>query len=1237
MSTPYTNQKKVEENFNSIFNNKGIFSAVGEKSINNFKSKFVEEQEEQPNLHYFAVGHVFKNIDTKRIFEYQLTDDEKDTVPTKFLKLQSSAFRFGFVDSNMKVNGNKLYILIDQIRNINAHFIHDFELIRKDNIEKNVIDFLEESFELALIQGIFSKKYSKIKVQNKIDFLSNEQKDELLKSILEKLDEEIIQFLKESFYQTLFTQNEEKWKGNKEYKKACKKFLETHLITKKDWIHWILYNNVEEDVEWHLNPKGDNSPNNHTHKALVIRKGEYLSFEACLFMMSMFLYANEANYLIPKLRGYKKNGKEDSPKLEVFRFFAKKFKSQDIDSENNSLVKFRDMVQYLSKFPVKWNQDLMADTYYIHELKTFIFEREIVNTYQFDIENYFVDKLGKSEYNKLKSTITEDFVKYVKNYFGSTNISDYSVYNDDFKTLIEKSPEYLSDKRQLKDIIAQIKKRKEYNRNSKLQKSKSKIESRIEKFDNFKKNLSSITNTNTIKLKERLENNLLFISNGRNNDRFMDFAARYLAEVNYFGEDAEFKMYENYYTEQELDSLKRKEEELSKKEFEKLPYHSGKLVHFSTYSQHLKKYPNWDTPFVVQNNAIYVKLNGLDYERGNAFCIQRDLLNYLLEHALTLENPENRGKDLFLAFRQEKEVKLNNAIKQLKESNSISAGEKTAFKKLLPKRLLHQYCPPEKRTLEELTSLEKILKDAKDAQANYDEQLKQAIYEDREDLFLKKNKGKQFKLKFIFKAWQLMFFREQYEMNKQAKAMIEQQNLEKNKSHEIGHHKSLNITRDEYNDFSKWLFAMDEVPQYKKQLGILLESKGVLQNPELNKIFAADHSNKYASINEVFNETIGLYERWLNSNSENSKINSYSLANYSKMMEVGNIHINLSHFIAFAENRGVVVKKNGKIIRPLTRNSRYLFNTFYGIAVDHQNFKKLDKKQQKLVFILRKKLFKNHLEDCLLYEVALRYFTDDDALRAKSYNNLATLLVQDVPIQVNNVKWLDSNGNVKNGSYKVIVPFKDLEKFAQIQYFDKSLNQYSLLRNLPIYLSIVKTNEEQVIQIKDMEKTYKRDKTVSLSHFSLLNNHLITQQGRFTFCIMAMEEYFIWKHQVRIEQQSDNVKPKNRIVISEIPTLQSYFIRNQIRNTAFHFNLPLKETYKQAFLKIEKQFIASEVKAKKYKALDECPYMLRQTIRSFIGQIHDEAKMNFRPNMTSEQKLDERKRTEDDVFNKLIK
>jgi hypothetical protein len=303
MSTRYTNQKKVEENINYVFSNKGIFAAVAEKTLTNYKSKFNEGQTIQPNLHYFAVGHTFKNIDTKRIFDYQLSEDEMDILPTKYFSLQQNKFSFP-IDGQTKTD--KLYLLLDNIRNINAHFIHDFNFLKVDNIDENIICFLIDSFELALIKGVFAKKYGDKKSKLRLDFLSNEARDEILTDILENLDKELIVFMKEIFYQTLYVVDKKEWR-NKELNQEKKDFLDNHLSSKEDWINWILFNCVEEDIDWYLNNYGDYDPHpdskNHKHKVLTIEKGKYLSFEGSLFMMTMFLYANEANYLIPKLKG----------------------------------------------------------------------------------------------------------------------------------------------------------------------------------------------------------------------------------------------------------------------------------------------------------------------------------------------------------------------------------------------------------------------------------------------------------------------------------------------------------------------------------------------------------------------------------------------------------------------------------------------------------------------------------------------------------------------------------------------------------------------------------------------------------------------------------------------------------------------------------------------------------------------------------------------------------------------
>ncbi|WP_445711866.1 hypothetical protein [Flavobacterium sp.] len=1220
MNTPFTNNKKVDENINSIFNNKGIFAAVAEKTINNFKSKYNLEKQQQPNLHYFAVGHTFKNIDTKKIFDYQLTVDEKDTFPTKYLSLQQENFSFlrnERLEGTNKYSIDKLYNLIDNIRNINAHYIHQFGLIEIQQIDKQIITFIKESFEVALIRGVFAKEYGKRKEEKekekkeKVDFLSNEDKDKILLDILSNLDSELIQFTKEIFYQTLFVKNEKEWGAKTEDYKQKKNFLESHLKTKDDWIDWILFNNVEEDMQWSLNPKGNNQTDNHIHEVLTISKGIYLSFEGCLFIMSMFLYANEANYLIPKLKGFKKNkNPQDTSKLEVFRFYAKKFKSQDVDSEHNQLVKFRDVIQYLNKYPVRWNAVLHTEAYYVEELKNRIIKTEIKKYYGEDASDEFVIFAKHTLWGSknVDKTIEVRFQKISKE------------NKDKYNLIINQNPDYTNNIKSILEIEKEQKKLyKKKNttseEDSKLKKYQESLIKLRNKNKKIEENRKRYTNENTEKLKKRIESNLIYISNGRNNDCFMQFATRYLAEVNYFGKEAQFKMYENYFSGEEQQALRDKKEKLSKKDFDKLHYHGGKLTHFSTYENHLKNYPDWDMPFVIQNNAIYVKIPGINYQKEASFCIQRDLLNYLLEHALVRKNPENEGKHFLINYFNFKNKEFQEGVALLKEKaiDDTIAIDKTALKKIFPKRLLHQYSPPVVLK-EKVLPFKKYLDNAIDAEVKYESQKKQAKEENRLDLFLKKNKGKQFKLKFIFRAWQLMFFKEQYLKNKEGQAILDKTNsLPKNKEHEFGHHKKFNITREEYNLFSKWLFAMDEIPSYKKQLENLLNEKHFFEDMHFKRMFANANT-----LNDFYIKTKQAFENWLPNQTEEEKATRFQLDNYLNMMEVGNIHINLSHFLIYAERQKKIRKEGKNIIRPITKNAKYLHESFYEIDLQHSDSTNIEKN-------LFRKLYKNRLEDCLLYEIALRYLQPDKELRAPCYNNLSEILIQEIDVNIN-----DDNNN----AYSIRVPFKDLEKFAQIQYLDNLNKKFSFLKRIPNYLSQVENYKEKVHGLNDMIEDFKANKRISLAQISMLNNHLITQQGRFTQCILAMEEYFIWKHQFTISQ-SIQAKEQNRIVMYDIPTLKDYFNNDRSRNTAFHFDLPMGETYKSSFLKKEKEFANTELKGKSYKKLSDCPYMLQKTVKVFMNQMHDEIKINFKNNDTQKKKEEERKNAETRFFNKI--
>ena len=73
----------------------------------------------------------------------------------------------------------------------------------------------------------------------------------------------------------------------------------------------------------------------------------------------MFLYKGEAEKLISKIKGFKRNeDKKENSKRNIFTFFSKKFSSQDINSEEAPLIKFRDIIQYLNRYPVVWNHEI---------------------------------------------------------------------------------------------------------------------------------------------------------------------------------------------------------------------------------------------------------------------------------------------------------------------------------------------------------------------------------------------------------------------------------------------------------------------------------------------------------------------------------------------------------------------------------------------------------------------------------------------------------------------------------------------------------------------------------------------------------------------------------------------------------------------------------------------------------------------------------------------------------------
>src|SRR5690606_36472672 len=280
--------------FKAMFSNKGNMAPIANKSQRNFEFKLQNSMNASRRVHYFSVGHIFRHIDAKVVFGSELDEREQALKPTKYLSLQLESFDFV----------KDLKTLIDNIRNINSHYVHDFNKLTVNSINKKLICFLKEAIELSVV-------FSYLKA-NELSYEEYQQDFDSGKKLVE--------FLCNRFY------------PNKEHQMIQRStFLS---MSKMDAIEHILFINVDLDFEWKLSEE---------YPVFMISKGKYLSFNSCLFLLSMFLYKGEAEKMISKIKGFKKNDDDEHrSKRNIFTFFSKKFSSQDVDSEEQHLVKFRD-------------------------------------------------------------------------------------------------------------------------------------------------------------------------------------------------------------------------------------------------------------------------------------------------------------------------------------------------------------------------------------------------------------------------------------------------------------------------------------------------------------------------------------------------------------------------------------------------------------------------------------------------------------------------------------------------------------------------------------------------------------------------------------------------------------------------------------------------------------------------------------------------------------------------------
>jgi hypothetical protein len=1091
--------------FKAFADNKGILASIAEKSCRNFDMKSQNQNGAQQRIHHFAVGHTLSQLGPEVLNRKHFFNLKLD-----YFTRTREAHMHSLLLPDSFPSWKELQKDIYYIRDVSSHYAHEFTHLGNYFSFNCVPLFLVESFELATLQVYLETK--KITYQQ---YLSNSN-----------IEGDLIDFLCDRFFPLQRSRqplNDESLRLQEEYKQMRSYYRKR--MTLDTAISHLLFVEVKEDFEWVINGE---------HRLFKVGKGKYLSFYGCLFLLSMFLYKSEAKQLISKVNGFKQNDDDEfRSKRSIFTFFSKRLSGQDTDGAEANLMKFRDLVHYLNRYPTCWNGELELEAknpQMVELLREAIIRMELKRSYPVNGGN-------------------ERFVEYAKCQLWGDSQQKGEWDSEAFSYEMNSHPALVGERIKLQN----------------LQQVGIVDERRHREMDKVRRSIAELERENrsnpaTVRLKERISRNTLIASYGRIQDRFMEMAARYLAEECYFGADAKFRMYKFYSTEDQNEELATLKTELPKKEYDKLKFHQGRLVHFDTFDSHKLRYSEWDTPFVVADNAIQVQLVDADGSSPFTLTVQRVLMVYLLDHALFGDKAEGAGKALLCDYYRAQRAEQTMGIDVLNQSEAISPEEKTRLKKILPKRLLHHYSPPVQSCIGEQSALALVLKDADDREKRYQALKDRAEMEGALEDFCNRNKGKQHKLQFVRKAWNLMYFKEVYQQQVEASGE---------------HHKRYHITKDEFNGFCRYMYAFDEVPEYKGYLRDLLVGKGFLENEELRVLF-----ERSESLGDLFEETRRCYVSWLEKNdAPAAREDKYHLEGYESMLSGEMFYINLSHFIAYLDAKGMLRRgPNGEIRHRALANVRYLQPTYYyKDALTPEEYRTCGK--------LFNRLRHAKLEDALLYEMSLHYLHTDLTIRQMERVDVAEMLLQDVVFDIVDVAGC--------ALYQLVIPFKKIDSYVELVSLKKAQEDEpgaSFLSNIVGYIRKMSGSRE----LKEVAQHLSVG-VLTFDELNTVDRHIVTSTLGFISLNMMLEEYFVLKDGLTTEGQS-------RILFDQLKGLKPYYSRDT-RSRAFHLGMPDKG-YDEICRAVENTFIVNEVLPVSATCYEELPLPTKKVCDALLKCNH---------------------------------
>lgn len=816
------------------------------------------------------------------------------------------------------------------------------------------------------------------------------------------------------------------------------------------------------------------------------QRGEYLTVTGVLFVLTMFMYNDMSEFLLVDFE----KKEEFAFSKKQFMLFSKRVSATDVDSETEYLVRYRDLMMYIGKYPNFWNSSEIEIKGDLNKQIVRMEAARIVKDYEGNFEhhyNRFIEKLNDSskamqedEPNELEDMRIEFFHQ------NEDAMAQMQAKLPDFTAFVE--AKLLSEKKKLKN---------DYFKTD---------------FDLWLQG-SKDAELNFEEVNRRW---------GRGNDRFMEYAVRFLLEQNFFGDAAKFKCYQFYYPEDNQAYLANlKVSDKKKYDQTRTRMHGGRATCYFSHEEikEMRMTYEWEFPLVEQNNAIQVKLPIHGKER--ILVIQRTMLPTLLKMCLSGNN------ELLADYVEHNELRRAMLCAKVLQNQSLSEAETLEARQLMPSSFLQLHGVSKRNEEARVCPFQQLIDDTRASEARYEK-----LYAEAEkkgsvelDYFLRKDKGVSFKVRFIFKASNLMW-NAQHARNK------------------IGAdgkmHTNYHFSREQFDVFSRCLRAINDSEESAEELVRLLTAKGFT---ELKKIVESKsrNANRKQILQNIYQEVMQQFEAWQqNYQPEDKRANTATVAKELRFMTSNQIVINLAHFRTWVKQRQLISAAVAGI-----DNRPYLIAPYYP---QQATYGKGTLRKSKTAFAqgrgtLWQKVSNVQVEDALLYELAMRYFAQSVSGNEEQMRSMVEKL-NDQQVELPVV----SEGKLL---YTLEVPMKHLHKVSAIlkQNEEEKNKEFAFLTNIPELFRYVRRENGAQKNMKSLAEKFYESKKLNYSELFAVHKYTIQQDKRMCREVMQEENDYIYKNKTGVLPWSgDNyVKMERKDFSQDV---------RDARNAAFHLNLP---------------------------------------------------------------------------------